>query len=133
MPGRNQQQQGQSPAQPSSDPVGSKGGSVHSHPKDPRFSWSYVASFLNLAQIPKHGAPCSLKSQLQLRAWDIENCDRRESGGRNREAALDRTHGKGSKFQMPTLSAPNFWGRWQDAPIPHPRLWALITPETYLP
>lgn len=81
-----------------------------------------MVSFLNIVQIPKHSSPCSSKSQLQLRVWDIENRDRRESRGKNREAALDRTPGKGSRLQMPLPSMPSLWDRWQDAPTPTPGL-----------
>lgn len=81
-------------------------------------------SVLNLVQMPEH-SPCSSGSQLQLRAWDPKNWDRKETGGRNREAALDRTHAKGGKLQMPTRSVPNLWDRWEDAPMPRPRFWEL--------
>lgn len=81
-----------------------------------------MASFLNLVLIPKHRPPCNCRSQLQLRAGDTENRDRRESGGGNREAALDRTHGKGSKLQMPTLSIPNSGTDGKMPPSPAPGL-----------
>lgn len=67
------------------------------------------------------GPHAALNPNFSLEPRDTDNCDRRECRSRNREAALDRTHRKGSELQTSTLSAPSLWDRWQDAPISHPR------------
>lgn len=69
-----------------------------------------------------HAAP---SPNFSSEPGDTKSCDRTESGGRNREAALDRTHAKGGKLQMPTCSVPRLWDRWKGAPIPCPRSWEL--------